>query len=123
MTDKLTLDLPVLLPDALDGRDQCVDRLTATLRGAPGLEDVHVVDAAAGAPPRLCMHYDPTVTNVAGVSRSGVTTGNGERHHVARQRHGRARDRDRCRRLQRDSRVQPHRHRRRDALLRHDRRR
>lgn len=65
MTDKLTLDLPVLLPDALDGRDQCVDRLTATLRGAPGLEKVHVVDASTDAPARLCMHYDPTVTNVA----------------------------------------------------------
>lgn len=65
MTAKLTLDLPVLLPDALDGRDQCVDRLTATLRGAPGLEEVHVVDAAGGAPARLCMHYDPTVTSVA----------------------------------------------------------
>ena len=33
MSEKLVLDLPVLLPDALDGRDQCVDRLTATLTG------------------------------------------------------------------------------------------
>jgi len=34
VTDKVVLDLPVLLPDALDGRDQCVHRLTATLTGA-----------------------------------------------------------------------------------------
>jgi len=65
VTDKVVLDLPVLLPDALDGRDQCVDRLTATLSGAPGLEDVHVVEAADGAPARLCLHYDPATTNVA----------------------------------------------------------
>lgn len=61
----VVLDLPVLLPDALDGRDGCVDRLTATLTGAPGLEQVHVVDAADGAPARLCMHYDPAATSVA----------------------------------------------------------
>lgn len=65
MTDNVVLDLPFLLPDALDGRDRCVQRLTGTLTGAPGLEDVHVVDAANGAPARLCLHYDPATTNVA----------------------------------------------------------
>ena len=65
MSEQLVLDLPLLLPDALDGRDQCVQRLTATLVGAPGLDQVHVVDAAGGAPARLCLHYDPGTTNVA----------------------------------------------------------
>ena len=74
MTDKVVLDLPLLLPDALDGRDRCVHRLTSTLAGAPGLEDVHVVEAADGAPARLCLHYDPATTNVArirGVAEAG----------------------------------------------------
>ena len=65
MSEKAVLDLPVLLPDALAGRDRCVDRLTATLSGAPGLDEVHVVEAAAGAPARLCLHYDPAVTSMA----------------------------------------------------------
>ncbi|MET0910733.1 MAG: heavy metal translocating P-type ATPase [Ilumatobacteraceae bacterium] len=65
MSEKLVLDLPVLLPDALDGRDRCVDRLTSTLDGAAGVEQVHVVAAADGAPARLCMHYDQALTNVA----------------------------------------------------------
>jgi Cd2+/Zn2+-exporting ATPase len=65
VTDKVVLDLPLLLPDALDGRDRCVRRLTATLTGAPGMEDVHVVEASDGAPARLCLHYDPSTTNVA----------------------------------------------------------
>ncbi len=64
MTDKLVLDVPVLLPDALDGRDRCVDRLTVMLTGVSGLEEVHIVDAADGAPARLCMHYEPAVTSV-----------------------------------------------------------
>ena len=65
MSEKLELDLPLLLPDALDGRDQCVQRLTATLTDAPGLGEVHVVDAIDGAPARLCLHYDPASTSVA----------------------------------------------------------
>ena len=65
MSEKLRLDLPVLLPDALDGRDQCVHRLTETLTGAPGVDQVHVVDAGEGAPARLCLHYDPAATSVA----------------------------------------------------------
>ena len=65
MTEKVLLDVPVVLPDALDERDRCVRRLTATMSGTPGLGEVHVVEAADGAPARLCLHYDPATTNVA----------------------------------------------------------
>jgi len=74
MTRNVMLDLPLLLPDAPDPRDRCVQRLTETLAGAPGLEDVHVVEAADGAPARLCLHYDPSTTSVArirGVAEAG----------------------------------------------------
>ena len=75
MSEKLVLDLPVLLPDALDGRDQCVQRLTTTLTGSPGLDRVHLVDAADGAPARLCMHYDPATTNVARIRTMAESAG------------------------------------------------
>jgi Cd2+/Zn2+-exporting ATPase len=65
LSEKLQLELPVLLPDALDGRDGCVGRLTATLSGAPGLDEVHVVPAADGTPAKLCLHYDPAITSVS----------------------------------------------------------
>lgn len=65
MSEKLVLDLPVLLPDALDGHDRCVNRLSTTLASADGIDEVHVVDSTVGAPARLCMHYDPATTNVA----------------------------------------------------------
>lgn len=64
MSEKLQLELAVLLPDALDRRDACVDRLTETLDGAPGLRDVHVVDPGDGETAKLCLHYDPDTTNV-----------------------------------------------------------
>lgn len=75
MSEKVVLDLPVLLPDALDRRDRCVARLTATMSGAPGLEDVHVVDAVDGAPARLCLHYDPATTNLARICGTAEAAG------------------------------------------------
>ena len=75
MSEKVVLDLPVLLPDALDGRDRCVARLTATMSGAPGLQDVHVVDAVDGAPARLCLHYDPATTNLARIRGTAEAAG------------------------------------------------
>lgn len=59
MTEKVALELPLLLPTAIDARDRCVDRLTATLDDARGIEQVHVVHAADGDPAQLCLHFDP----------------------------------------------------------------
>ncbi len=81
---KLALDLPVLLPDALDGRDRCVERLSDTLREANGLDEVHVVAAADGHPARLCLHYDPAATSLTRIrtlaERSGATITDRYRH-------------------------------------------
>ena len=75
MSEKLQLELSVLLPDALDGRDGCVHRLTSTLDGAPGLENVHVVDAADGGAARLCLHYDPATTSVTRIRAQAEAAG------------------------------------------------
>ena len=74
------LDLPILLPEVPDARDECVARLVQLLEHRPGVARVHVVrageatpaefDVAAGpsrAEPelaseaQLCLHYDPDV--------------------------------------------------------------
>ncbi|MCU1370623.1 MAG: ATPase [Ilumatobacteraceae bacterium] len=75
MSEKLQLELSVLLPDALDGRDGCVHRLTETLDGAPGIEDVHLVDASGGGPAQLCLHYDPATTSVARIRARAEAAG------------------------------------------------
>ena len=59
MPDHARLDLPVVLPHVPDATDACVDRLTDSLRGQPGVSKAHVVPATNGAPDRLCVHYDP----------------------------------------------------------------
>ena len=61
MSDKIQLDLPVLLPDVPDARDACVRRLIGSLTGHDGVEQAHIVEAADGMPDLLCIHYDSKV--------------------------------------------------------------
>src|SRR5690554_5215118 len=59
MTNKLRLDLPILLPNILHDADACVGRLLAELRGQIGVEDAHVRSDGSPATHQLCIHYDP----------------------------------------------------------------
>jgi Cd2+/Zn2+-exporting ATPase len=59
MTNKLRLDLPLLLPDIPRDADACVGRLLAELRGQTGVEDAHVRSDDSPATHQLCVHYDP----------------------------------------------------------------
>ncbi|MBV6417201.1 MAG: Cadmium-transporting ATPase [Steroidobacteraceae bacterium] len=59
MTEKLRLDLEVLLPRIPDESDACVERLTRSLRAIDGIVEVHVKAASRGQPrAQLCVHYD-----------------------------------------------------------------
>ncbi|TXF89278.1 heavy metal translocating P-type ATPase [Neolewinella aurantiaca] len=53
---KLELDLPVLLPQIPDERDQCVTRLLAALNAEAGIEKAHIKE---GTPAEVCIHYNP----------------------------------------------------------------
>ncbi len=76
MTEKLPLQLALVLPDVPDERDSCVERLT-TLLQAQGLEKVHVV--LQDGKPVLCLHFDParfslqTVRNMAQVAGASLS--------------------------------------------------
>ena len=66
MTAKLRLDLPIVLPDIDDDRDQCVVRLVGDLEAREGVERAHVLPRDGDAASELCVHYDP---NVLGLGR------------------------------------------------------
>lgn len=62
MSDKLRLDIPILLPNVTDARDQCLSRLDAMLGARDGILRVHVlVDVE---PAQLCIHFDPDVISL-----------------------------------------------------------
>lgn len=70
---KLRLDLPLVLP-GLDLEDRCVGRLTSTLSGRDGVDEVHVV-GADGTGPQLCVHYDPDKITLGRVRELVLATG------------------------------------------------
>lgn len=57
MTDKIKLDLFVLLPEVPDEKDRCVQRLTSRLLELKGVQDVHITHKDTDSP-QLCVHYD-----------------------------------------------------------------
>jgi len=61
MSNKLRLDIPILLPEVHDDADACVARLVSEMRGREGVERVHVAPASDGEPAQLCIHYDAEV--------------------------------------------------------------
>lgn len=67
MTDKLELEIPVVLPDIPDSKDACVGRLVATLEAKHGVERIHIKPADGTMPDRLCIHFDPAMLSVSRV--------------------------------------------------------
>lgn len=73
-SQKLRLDLPLLLPDIPDAQDACVIRLQERMTGRPGVAQAHVVGVEEGKP-QLCVHYDPEVISVARLRELVISSG------------------------------------------------
>ena len=72
MSEKLKLDLSLILPDIPDERDACVGRLSELLQ-AEGVEQVHVIHEEGSA--SLCLHYDPQRFSVSRVRELAQAVG------------------------------------------------
>ncbi|VTY34754.1 putative cadmium-transporting ATPase [Xylophilus ampelinus] len=59
MSNKLELDLPLVLPEVPDVADACVQRLLRTLGAKSGVDKVHVLPATQSGAAKLCIHFDP----------------------------------------------------------------
>ena len=70
---KLQLDLELLLPHLPDERDQCIQRLEQELGITRGITQVHI--KKDGEQFALCLHYDPTVFNLASLQRTARRAG------------------------------------------------
>ncbi len=72
---KLQIQIPLILPEVPDEKDQCVDKLIKQLQGKEGLEKVHVADEADNGVPQLCFHYDPDVISIDRIQQLAEQTG------------------------------------------------
>ena len=70
---KLSLELPILLPQIEDERDQCVERLQEQLKQHKGIEAVHLRSQDGQA--LLCLHYDPNLVSLERFERLATGTG------------------------------------------------
>lgn len=85
MTPPLHIDLTLVLPEAPDRADACVQRLVELVAGTPGVELVHLegeiksndqVELGSGsARPRLCLPYDPKQISMAGLEAKSASGG------------------------------------------------
>ena len=67
MTEKtIKLDIPLLLPEVEDTRDQCLDTLEKELMLHKGIYLAHV---KPGEPAQLCIHYDPNLVSLGEVEQ------------------------------------------------------
>ncbi|WP_234265427.1 heavy metal translocating P-type ATPase [Hydrogenophaga sp. NFH-34] len=65
MTNKLRLDIPLVLPRIADAQDAIVRRLIDDLQGREGIDKVHVRTAQGDGPAQLCIHHDPELLPLA----------------------------------------------------------
>ncbi|WP_234573540.1 heavy metal translocating P-type ATPase [Rhodohalobacter sp. 614A] len=71
---KLTLDIPVILPDIPDLKDKCVSRLIGTLEGRDGVDRVHI-KTDENEKPKLCIHFDPETISLRKIKTIAQQTG------------------------------------------------
>lgn len=72
MTEKLRLDVPIVLPEVHSAADACVARLRTEMETQDGVDNAHVVAGGEGRPAQLCIHFDPEKLSLTRI-RSLVT--------------------------------------------------
>lgn len=72
--EKLTLNIPVILPDIPDLKDKCVSRLIDSLEGREGIQKVHV-KTNGKEEPLLCIHFNPNEISLQRIKEIAKTTG------------------------------------------------
>lgn len=73
MATDTQLDLNAVLPEALDERDACVQRLTAGLQAREGVMSAHVKQGDSVA--QLCVHFEPDVISLQRIRELAVSLG------------------------------------------------
>lgn len=69
---KIQLEIPVLLPEIQDEKDQCVERLVEAINNEKGIEQAHIQE---GTPNQICIHYHPEIISVKKVKQIAKQNG------------------------------------------------
>lgn len=75
MAHDLQLDLDVLIPEAHDHSDRCVEDLISVLEATDGVDSVHVIEPSNGSPAKLCIGIEPGRVSVRRLAQRAKTAG------------------------------------------------
>jgi hypothetical protein len=73
--EKLSLELPLILPEESGQCPRCAERLGEALSGQRGIEKAHL--RQDGERTLLCLHYDPNLASLSTVKRLAKEAGSG----------------------------------------------
>ena len=69
---KIQLEIPILLPEIQDEKDQCIERLVEAINNEKGIEKTHI---QKGNPNQICIHYQPEVISLKKVKQIAQQNG------------------------------------------------
>ncbi len=72
---KLQIQIPLILPEVPDEKDECVHKLISLIHDVEGLQKVHVADETDNGVPQLCFHYDPEKISLDHILKLAKRTG------------------------------------------------
>lgn len=72
-TEKIRIELQLILPCAIESEDRCADRLIAMLQSRRGITEIHLDHHQSGL--FLCVHYDPVFFDPESIERAIEETG------------------------------------------------
>jgi len=75
MEKTVELEIPLLLPEVDDEKDECLTRLESALQNQKGILRAHL--EREKSPVNLCLHYDPNLLNLDQVRRLAERAGTG----------------------------------------------
>jgi Cd2+/Zn2+-exporting ATPase len=75
MEKTVELEIPLLLPEVDDEKDECLSRLESALQNQKGILRAHL--EREKSPVNLCLHYDPNLLNLDQVRRLAERAGTG----------------------------------------------
>ena len=75
MTNRVRLDLALLLPDFAGEDDRCFARLVELLRNKAGITEAHAIERSDERPGQVCIHVDPTLVSVHDVRHLALQAG------------------------------------------------
>ncbi len=69
---KIQIEIPILLPEAIDEKDHCIHRLVNDLEAEKGIDKVHIIDSN---PSEICIHYNPELIAIKKVKEIAMQSG------------------------------------------------